>query len=617
MKKSKITNPSTSAQPISTGVPKLKAKKSSDWTAFKGLDKFFFGVFVVNIAAVMALYISKTQPSQAATETPVNVIPKPQESLKFDQPFVAYHLLKALDPFEPVDPKYYNHIPLSGNWSNFTYIGLNVDEQYCDKHRAVFASNPSFIFEQMNTLFDHWPLHHIRAKSTKGILTDFQKNVSGNIPAENKNKRLSWISPSQVYFFINNYMHNFQHLGKNFACTSQVYNHIPGDGYINRKDFVSESITKYAKKYENKPQCFSYETAFPETWVMYLKSQCQAFFNHLNSEKYTELKAINEIVYIRKVGAGKHNGNGVFSVDKEELDYIKELYANGEKCGQVKDNNIIQYFIPDPLLVYGHKFDFRTYLLVASVNPLMAYYHDGYLKVSLHKYEANSNNKFAILTNTNVSKAVVQSAMNGSLVNGMNETELTYFQRWDFERFQNYILQEGIVKDPEWINNSLRPQFKRAMIHLVRMTQDKFLKRSQIFELFGVDFMLDEKMNLWFIECNSSPSLTPTYPETEIFIRKHMEDLLDITIGLTRSRVKRIIQYVNKLTKQTNQYTIYANGEMAVQNITQKRAEFKKVILNRFESEFEPLPGNNYQMIINEHVSGSGRYMGLIADECL
>ena len=32
-----------------------------------------------------------------------------------------------------------------------------------------------------------------------------------------------------------------------------------------------------------------------------------------------------------------------------------------------------------------------------------------------------------------------------------------------------------------------------------------FLKESNVFEMFGLDFMLDDKLNLWFIECNASP----------------------------------------------------------------------------------------------------------------
>ena len=31
------------------------------------------------------------------------------------------------------------------------------------------------------------------------------------------------------------------------------------------------------------------------------------------------------------------------------------------------------------------------------------------------------------------------------------------------------------------------------------------IKKPSVFELFGLDFMLDEDLNLLFIECNASP----------------------------------------------------------------------------------------------------------------
>ena len=47
----------------------------------------------------------------------------------------------------------------------------------------------------------------------------------------------------------------------------------------------------------------------------------------------------------------------------------------------------MQEYIADPLVLdRNNKFDFRIYMLVASTNPLLAYYHDGFLRVSLKSY---------------------------------------------------------------------------------------------------------------------------------------------------------------------------------------------------------------------------------------
>lgn len=61
------------------------------------------------------------------------------------------------------------------------------------------------------------------------------------------------------------------------------------------------------------------------------------------------------------------------------------------------------------------------------------------------------------------------------------------------------------MTDPDWLNNSLRPMFKKAFIHLAMLAKPNLYKKPNIYELFGLDFMLDENLNLWFIECNPSP----------------------------------------------------------------------------------------------------------------
>lgn len=51
---------------------------------------------------------------------------------------------------------------------------------------------------------------------------------------------------------------------------------------------------------------------------------------------------------------------------------------------------MVQKYISNPNLINGHKYDFRVYLLIASTDPLIVYYHDGFLRVTILKFDRNS-----------------------------------------------------------------------------------------------------------------------------------------------------------------------------------------------------------------------------------
>ncbi len=403
-------------------------------------------------------------------------------------------------------------------------------------------------------------------------------------------------------------------IGKHFACTTQVTSGIPGQIVLAKKNLVAELAKDYVEKFQNRTHCINNNKLFPESWLLYQKSSCLEFFEKLNSEEYKKLKEERGIVYIRKVGS-LHKGEGVFPVVEEEENSLRTKYENGSLCGRIKNDWIIQHFIHNPSLVDGRKFDLRAFMLVASSNPLIAFYHDGPLRVTLESYDTNKTDRKALITNIALNKDIYSEARKGNLYKNMTEDELKYAQQWTIERLEEHFLKNKMVDDPNWFNNYLRPEFKKAMIHILRLSSKNLTRRSSVYGLFAIDFVLDENMDLWILEVNESP-LVEGYPEAiQQLINTILGDSFRITMALIRSRAKRIIQYVNKLTQEMS--TIQEGTDpISVEDLPKRIEEFKSVIRNKFEKEFE-VTDTTFSIIADGNLNGTERFFGYVKEECL
>jgi len=153
------------------------------------------------------------------------------------------------------------------------------------------------------------------------------------------------------------------------------------------------------------------------------------------------------------------------------------------------------------------------------------------------------------------------------------------------------------------------------MIHIVRMSQDTYIRRSTVYELFGADFMLDDDLNLWFIECNSSPVLKGTSEEKEKFLTKMIADHFEVVMAYVRSRMKRVIEYVNKLTRAQATENKFLDG-VYIPNVELKVKELEEITKNYLEPEFQLSRDNSFTKIIDENIAGPERYAGLLDPMC-
>jgi len=490
--------------------------------------------------------------------------------------------------------------------------GFYNDDDYCERVDYYNLAHPENMFEKKHFFTDYArdtvPRREVIPSIGKNVMNQFSKYGNN----DNMDVRKYHFDITINSFFINmDGFHKYHEIGTNFLCATQMFNKIPGTRALIRKDDLVESIDQYAAKFQHKPDCFNKKMFFPYSFRLYQKKECDTFFAKINSQAYIKSLETEPIQYIIKVGHGSHSGNGVFILDSEKTKSLNEDYDFGKKCGQRTKPLIAQTYITNPLLLdLDNKFDFRVYMLIASTNPLVVYYHDGFLRASLSTYDKFSHERGKHLTNTHLAESIFKQAQNKPVF-GMTEQELRDYHIWSFEELEDYLLETGQIQDPNWLENHLRPQFKKAMIHLVKMSSQFFWKQSNVYGLFGLDFMLDDNFNLWFIEGNPNPQLIATSKFLGDLLNSLLRSLFDIEYGLYRSRMKRAYNVVQKLMQEEKRI-----GKANV-DYEQWKNIYEEAAKNRFEPEYRPASNNTFTLVMDEYIEGSGAYGGNIAEKCI
>ena len=170
---------------------------------------------------------------------------------------------------------------------------------------------------------------------------------------------------------------------------------------------------------------------------------------------------------------------------------------------------VVQKYVSHPLLLDGHKFDLRLYVLVTSFSPLKAYVHtEGFARFALSPYGMDTRrrgDKLAHLTNaslqmTNGSGACALKAAVPSLsaasdcdIGGSKCTLRLLFQ----------VLRQ--VKDVDV--NLLWTRIVGLIVRSLVCVQDVIPGQPGAFELYGYDILVDAAVRPWLLEVNASPSL--------------------------------------------------------------------------------------------------------------
>jgi hypothetical protein len=168
-------------------------------------------------------------------------------------------------------------------------------------------------------------------------------------------------------------------------------------------------------------------------------------------------------------------------------------------------------------------------MLIANMEPLVVLYFDGFLRVSLTEYDLSSKDPLAHLTNTHLAQ---NSLEDNDELTDEDRHEAMNEQMWNYERFQQHMIDIGKVKDDTWLDDYVRPTMKRSMLHLTRMHYEKFMRHPGVCELLGVDYMFDDDLNLWYLEVARSPAMAATTREKGELQTQLLQDIIEVNYCL-------------------------------------------------------------------------------------
>ncbi|KRX10767.1 hypothetical protein PPERSA_04934 [Pseudocohnilembus persalinus] len=185
-----------------------------------------------------------------------------------------------------------------------------------------------------------------------------------------------------------------------------------------------------------------------------------------------------------------------------------ELHKNG-----TRKTYIIQQYLDRPLLYNKRKFDIRCYMLYTCY-----WYLDGYIRTSSFEFQIkNLDKKFIHLTNEAVQ---IKNSNFGKYEKG---------NKLSYEELDQYISQNYPGKD---FYKQIYPKMKEIAVQTFRASYGKLCqeKNENNYELFGLDFMIDENYKLWLIEVNTNPCLEINASVQAKIIPNLMDNVFKLTI---------------------------------------------------------------------------------------
>ena len=241
-----------------------------------------------------------------------------------------------------------------------------------------------------------------------------------------------------------------------------------------------------------------------------LEAQAKKIIEELE-EKHpqTSLNGCKNIWIVKPAGLSRGRGIRLF-------DSLTEIYS----YAKAKDSNwVIQKYIEKPITYKGRKLDIRQWVMVTDWNPLCVWFFaECYVRLSHSEYDLSDlRNRFSHLTNNSVNKHAKNF-----------EKESSFLSQEDFVLHLKQHHATPQLKDPFF--EAIQPRMKEIVKNSLLCVQDMIENRKNSSEIFGYDFCIDERLNTWLIEINSSPAMDYSSSVTERLVKLASADYLKVVV---------------------------------------------------------------------------------------
>lgn len=274
----------------------------------------------------------------------------------------------------------------------------------------------------------------------------------------------------------------------------QLINHIPGHTCFSDKGKLARYLHRYEATRGGSDR--SITSFYPETYALNDSVERERFLEVLSASDESAAAWIFK-------PTSRSEGKGIRIVGHDEAQALATTQSEDDVVAQLtgsSDSYVVQRYLADPFLLDGRKSEIRTYLVVASVDPLLVLiYHDGRVRSHMVPFTYGDFYDAAIHVNNNTAPKAGQPGYNGSV-----PVKRTFGQLEEYLVANYDDIQEG------YVDEVLKGKIKQCVQTVFQAVRSDLCQKEhpeQHFGVYGADFMLDSSLEPWLVEMQAGPAL--------------------------------------------------------------------------------------------------------------